>query len=487
MEPLTMRVRQVLARLDATQRAQLKKLLPPTAPAAPPDELVAATQSYPSAVLSCFPPPQAYSLLGIVAEHLLCLPPSEDPGLAELAGAVRLCNPAALPATLAKLETSKTVPPFLEAIRETRAALNTALEGALGRAGQVVRHGKVVGHPDMRTRTKMIEMKLTGQLKQNWLDFLFQVAAYGALAPEVTDLYLVLPLQRAVWRADIRSWATRTAYRDALCAAAEKVIGFHQSGGALTAALLLEEHLVGYHAPKQRSLPDTVRALPDSRRPYQIFLGAPHTSKMSIADAELAAAAAVVQERGVRVYIHSQYLINLSNPATTDRWHVELLRKNLQAAVAMGARGVVVHVGKAVKSEPAAATAAMRAAIAELLPAATAECPLLLETPAGQGTELLTVAADFLDFVGNFADNRLRACVDTCHVFACGHNPLEYITALTARDPTLLKLVHYNDSAAPCGSCVDRHAHVGQGHIGLGSMQAIAELCTARGLPMVVE
>jgi deoxyribonuclease-4 len=129
----------------------------------------------------------------------------------------------------------------------------------------------------------------------------------------------------------------------------------------------------------------------------------------------------------------------------------------------------------------------MRTAIAELLPAATAECPLLLETPAGQGTELLTVAADFLDFVGSFADNRLRACVDTCHVFACGHNPLEYITALTERDPTLLKLVHYNDSAAPCGSCVDRHAHVGQGHIGLGPMQAIAELCTARGLPMVVE
>jgi deoxyribonuclease-4 len=480
---MTLRVRQVLSILDSSQRAALKRLLP--AGAVTPPEL--ETQGYPSAVLACFPGPQAYSLLGIVAENLLCLPVTEEPTVATLKATVLRCNPFAAPATVAKLDTSKTVPPFLDAIRETRAALATHLEGAVGRAGQVVRHGNVSGHPDMRTRTKMIEMKLTGLLKKNWLEFVFQVAAYGALAPEVTDLYLVLPLQRAVWHLNIQDWATRNAYRDALCAAAEKAIGFVASGGSLTAALLLEEHLVGYHAPKQRSLPDTVRGLPDARRPYQIFLGAPHTSKMSIADAELAAAAAVVQERGVRVYIHSQYLINLSNPTTEDRWHVELLRKNLQAAVAMGARGVVVHVGKALKAAPTAATAVMRAAIADILSSATAECPLLLETPAGQGTELLTGATEFLDFVAGFSDPRLRACVDTCHVFACGHNPLQYIEQVTARDPTLLKLVHYNDSATPCGSCVDRHAHVGQGHIGLGSMQAIAELCTARGLPMVVE
>lgn len=483
MEPLTLRVRQVLAAADAGQRAALKRLLP--AGSASPPEL--ETQGYPSAVLSCFPGPQAYSLLGIVAEHMLCLPAAEEPGLTALKEAVQRCNPLIPPATLAKLSSSKTVPPFLDAIRDTRAALTAHLEGALGRAGQIVRHGKVVGHPDMRTRTKMIEMKLTGQLKQNWLAFVMQVAAYGALAPEATDLYLVLPLQRAVWHLPIGGWTTRTAYRDTLCAIAEKALSFAASGGALTAALLLEEHLVGYHAPKQRSLPDTVRSLPDARRPYQIFLGAPHTSKMAVQDAELAAASAVIQERGVRVYIHSQYLINLSNPATEDKWHVELLRKNLQAAVAMGARGVVVHVGKALKAEPSAAVAVMRAAIAELLPAATADCPLLLETPAGQGTELLTGAADFLEFVASFADPRLRACVDTCHVFACGHNPLQYIESITTSNPTLLKLVHYNDSATPCGSCVDRHAHVGQGHIGLGPMQAIAELCTARGLPMVVE
>jgi endonuclease IV len=47
--------------------------------------------------------------------------------------------------------------------------------------------------------------------------------------------------------------------------------------------------------------------------------------------------------------------------------------------------------------------------------------------------------------------------------------------------------VHYNDSAAPCGSCVDRHAFMGSGHIGQVGMAQIAEFCGARRLPMVIE
>lgn len=479
----TMRVRQVLAALSGPQRQALKKLLPPKV-ATPPADL--ETGRYPSAVLACFPAAYAYSLLGLVAESLLSRR-AEEITTESLTAAITTLFPAAAPVTLAKLQTSKTVPPFLAALQATRVKLDAALEGAIPRTGQVVRHGSVEGHPDMRTSTKMIEIKLTGQLKQNWLAFLFQAFAYGALAPEATEVLLVLPLQQTVWRAELQGWTTRVSYRDALCAAAEGAIAYATGGGHLTAALLLEEHLIGQHVPKLKSLPDTVRSLPDTRKPYQIFLGAPHTSKMAIQDAELAAAAAVVEERQARIYIHSQYLINLSNPATDDLWHVELLKKNLQAGAALGAKGVVVHVGKALKAEPAAAVATMRAAIASLLPFATPACPLLLETPAGQGTEVLTAAAEFMEFVASFADPRLCACVDTCHVFACGHNPLTYISSLTAAHPALLKLVHYNDSAAPCGSCVDRHAFVGRGEIGMDRMREIAEFCSAHALPMVIE
>jgi deoxyribonuclease-4 len=137
----------------------------------------------------------------------------------------------------------------------------------------------------------------------------------------------------------------------------------------------------------------------------------------------------------------------------------------------------------------------MRANIAKALEHASPSCPLLLETPAGQGTELLTGREEFLDFIESFKDERIRACIDTCHVFACknptdpdgnGHDPLEYIKEGVKRS-NLVKLVHFNDSLEACGSCKDRHAFVGTGHIGFETMQAIAEFCMDKTIPMVIE
>jgi deoxyribonuclease-4 len=202
------------------------------------------------------------------------------------------------------------------------------------------------------------------------------------------------------------------------------------------------------------------------------------------------------------VFVHSQYIINLCAAAAADAaaadaaaadaaaagaaWHTDLLVKNLQYTRAFGGQGVVVHVGKSVASPVPEALERMRGALVLALEHATVDCPLLLETPAGQGTETLKGMDEFLDFVESFADPRLRVCLDTCHVFACGHNPLTYVNAALAR-PGLLKLVHFNDSLGECGSCVDRHAAVGAGKIGFEGMEALAERCAAAGLPMLVE
>jgi deoxyribonuclease-4 len=113
-------------------------------------------------------------------------------------------------------------------------------------------------------------------------------------------------------------------------------------------------------------------------------------------------------------------------------------------------------------------------------------CPLLIETPAGQGSEMLKNKDDFLTFIQQFSEqDRIGACVDTCHVFACGYKPSEYLKFIG--DNGLLKLVHYNDSNDTCGSCKDRHAFVGSGHIGLPEMTSVADYCGANGIPMVIE
>ena len=253
--------------------------------------------------------------------------------------------------------------------------------------------------------------------------------------------------------------------------------------------LLQESHKIGNHVGKLKTVTATLASLQQvNARPYQMFLSGPLSTKISIKDEELAAANAAQQSSQVRMYVHSPYIINLcQEPGTKEDYGVVCLMKNLQYANTIGLKGVVVHVGKSTKTPLALAIDYMRANLTAALAAATESCPILLETPAGQGTETLTKLNDFVSFVQSFNTPKLRICVDTCHVFATGQNPLEYIQKVYALDPTLLKLVHFNDSETPCGSCVDRHAYIGMGKLGYIALKEIADYCRDRGVPMVVE
>jgi deoxyribonuclease-4 len=167
---------------------------------------------------------------------------------------------------------------------------------------------------------------------------------------------------------------------------------------------------------------------------------------------------------------------------------VKCLADTLTAAAQMGLKGVVVHVGKSTTQEPAQAIANMRTNLLTAMESATADCPILLETPAGQGTELLCKHTEFMEFIEQFDDDpRLRVCVDTCHVFAAGEDPLTYIKQVVLFHADMLKLIHFNDSEEGQGCCKDRHAAPGSGSIGFEKMEAIAEFASAEGVPMVFE
>lgn len=477
----TLRVRQILEGMDVVSRASLKKLLPSKLKM--PD---VETQKYPSALLGCFPEGEGYGYLGFVAEHLLRLP-SDVIHMDNLMSVCKGLYPEFSETHEAKLRKSVTTQPFLDSLVATRVALEKVLRVSDGplEFEPRVSSGSVEGHPDMKNKTQVFEVKLTGMLKANWPAFLFQVFAYGALCPDVTDLYLVLPLQRTVWHADIRGWSKRKEYLEAMKSWSTKT----QTTGAeiaMKAAVLCGLYRIGFHAGKQKLLCDTVASLGDYSKPYQIFLSGPQSSKFSVNDADVAATLGLVDKTKAKIFVHSQYIINLCAKAANDNWHTNLLIKNLQVTRAFGGKGVVVHVGKSTDQPIAEALEYMRGAIQQVLEHATESCPLLLETPAGQGTETLRDMKEFLDFVDSFHDKRLRMCLDTCHVFACGHEPLSYIESALARSD-LLKLIHFNDSLGACGSCVDRHAHVGTGNIGLEKMTQIAQRCDAAGLPMVIE
>ena len=480
---ITVRVRQILGSLNSVERTELKKLLPPrlSVPAEP------EGTKYPAALLSALAvaePRNQYSLAGFITEDLLGQP-AINITVSRLAIYAKERCPTLDDEGIAKIAKSKTTEPYLEHIRETRKKMRIAAIGPLHHEA-TVGNATLEGHPDYRTATQIFEVKMTGQLKQNWQDFLFQVFAYAALDPAVTDVYLVLPLQEILWHHDVRTWTASgkaAEYRTYLETAITKKLG-----AVGPAAALVEIHKIGNHMHKLKSLADTVRGLPRDR-PSQIFLCGPQSSRLNIEDAELAATAAAVAATGVQLFIHSPYIINLCTApsAENEAYHTRLLIKNLQYATVIGARGVVVHVGKSTTQEMGAAMATMKANMLEAMEHATATCPVLLETPAGQGTEVLRTWAEFAGFVADIGDPRLRICIDTCHVFACGHAPLTYLQQMTEKHPGFTKLIHFNDSATACGSCLDRHAAIGQGHIGYETMAEIAMHATMAGLPMVVE
>lgn len=195
----------------------------------------------------------------------------------------------------------------------------------------------------------------------------------------------------------------------------------------------------------------------------------------------------------MQYFTHAAYAINLcANECDTtgDFWQQRILNEDLNYTVAMGGRGVVVHTGaRKHLSEPDALNI-MEHMVRTALPHATEQCPLLLETPCGEGTEIVTKIEELGNFFFRFTPDertKLGLCVDSAHVHAAGYNPLLYLEHWEMYCQTPIKLVHYNDAAVECGSCVDRHAPPGKGYIGMEKMQAIAEWCHKRDIPMVRE
>jgi deoxyribonuclease IV len=214
-----------------------------------------------------------------------------------------------------------------------------------------------------------------------------------------------------------------------------------------------------------------------------------------------------LRESGVPVFIHAPYLINLGSgdPSVAEK-SADAVAHALRRGGEIGARGVVVHTGSAVgwadgpAGTAAAGTAAERAlrqireiALPLLDKLGDDDPDLLLEPMAGQGQMLCARAGDLAAYLDALEQHpRAGVCLDTCHMFAAGHN----LTAnggaatmvgevLAAAGPGRVRLVHANDSVLDCGSKRDRHEGIGAGAIGVEPFREL--LAALPDVPFVVE
>lgn len=119
---------------------------------------------------------------------------------------------------------------------------------------------------------------------------------------------------------------------------------------------------------------------------------------------------------------------------------------------------------------------------------------LLLENTAGQGTYLGYTLEQLAEIVEGLPADKVGVCLDTCHLFVVGY---DFRTKESADELAKLigttigwervKLLHANDSLHPLGSRIDRHWHIGKGHIGLEGFQQLLSHPKFSQLPIVIE
>jgi deoxyribonuclease-4 len=204
------------------------------------------------------------------------------------------------------------------------------------------------------------------------------------------------------------------------------------------------------------------------------------------------------QRTGIHpVIVHDSYLINLAAPADDLREKsITAFADELERCAQLDIPYLVTHPGAHTGSGEEAGLARVAEAICRLLADGIGgNTVILLETTAGQGTALgyrFEHLARLFELIPYH--NRLGICVDTCHIFAAGYDIRDresYEATFAELDRLIglswIKCFHLNDSQKELGSRVDRHAHIGQGCIGLEAFRLLVNDPRFASLPMIIE
>lgn len=118
---------------------------------------------------------------------------------------------------------------------------------------------------------------------------------------------------------------------------------------------------------------------------------------------------------------------------------------------------------------------------------------VLLETMAGKGSEVGREFEELREILDRVRlSEKMGVCLDTCHVWDAGYDIVDDLDGVLHHfDQTVglnrLRAIHLNDSQNPRGARKDRHARIGEGHIGLEAMERIINHPALRKLPFYLE
>lgn len=194
-----------------------------------------------------------------------------------------------------------------------------------------------------------------------------------------------------------------------------------------------------------------------------------------------------------KIVAHAPYTLNAcSDKADTRRFAGETFRDDLKRMEYTPGNYYNFHPGSHVGQ---GAEEGIRL-ISEMLNASLSRdmtTTVLLETMAGKGSEVGRSFEELKEILDRTElSEKLGVCLDTCHVWDAGYDIVGDLDGiLTEFDKVIglnrLKAIHLNDSLNDRGSHKDRHARIGEGHIGWEAFTRIINHPALRELPFILE
>ncbi len=201
------------------------------------------------------------------------------------------------------------------------------------------------------------------------------------------------------------------------------------------------------------------------------------------------------------VLVHAAYVLNTASPDAVKAQRARNgLARELARSTAYGVGACCFHPGSAADGDPGVACDQAGDAIAwalEQVPETAAGTRLLIENTAGAGQTVGRSAAEVARMLARIpAPLRRRTGygLDTCHLFASGHEihtspaalraVLDEFEQATGEPPAFF---HLNDSQHPFGSNRDRHAWIGEGAIGVEPFRWLLADARTEGIPLILE
>ncbi len=259
---------------------------------------------------------------------------------------------------------------------------------------------------------------------------------------------------------------------------------------------------IGIHTSRSKSLENSAEiAHALGANAFQIFSSSPRMWRASPPDpADVQRFLAARQKYGLApLAIHVNYLINLAtlDPVIREK-SIVAFRGELDRAQMVRADYLVLHPGNYKGQSLEEGIAALVLGLAEAALGFSAPgLTVLLENTVGCGSQIGSRFEELRairDLAARETALPLAYCLDTCHLFAAGFDiarPKGLDATVSSIESTLgldgVRMIHANDSKGPLGSRLDRHANIGEGHIGEDGFRGILAHPALRHKPFILE